>query len=101
VPGNTVHLLGSEVHSCLFSSSLSCNDDHDTFQVSKNPEGITADDLPADTTFPLVWTATLPNGTGQTGMSLTSRPGRRSATRSPHPWWTVSLGAVPRSRRRR
>src|SRR5699024_10814859 len=67
VIGTNVRVLGGEVHSYLFAGSIPCGEPQGTFQVSKDLDGITTDDLPAGTTFPLDWTATLPDGTSQAG----------------------------------
>ncbi|SKC61780.1 DUF5979 domain-containing protein [Krasilnikoviella flava] len=62
VIGRDVTLLGGEVHSFLFASTIPCGAPQGTFEVSKELDGITAGDLPDGTTFPVDWSATSPDG---------------------------------------
>jgi len=62
VIGRDVTLLGGEVHSFLFASTVPCGEPRGTFEVSKALDGIAAGDLPDGTTFPVDWTATSPDG---------------------------------------
>ncbi|GAB6939286.1 DUF5979 domain-containing protein [Isoptericola variabilis] len=62
VVGQDVTLLGGEVHSFLFAGTVPCGEPHGTFELSKELDGIAAEDLPEGTTFPVDWTATSPDG---------------------------------------
>lgn len=62
VIGQDVTLLGGEVHSFLFASTIPCGEPRGTFEVDKELDGIAAGDLPEGTTFPVDWTATSPDG---------------------------------------
>lgn len=95
--GNTVHLLGGEVHSYLFSSSLTCGEERGTFQVSKELAGISVDDLPDGMTFPLQWTATLPDSTTQTGTVQVPADGTAAGPIAlDRTWATFPAGTVVR-----
>lgn len=105
--GRNVTLLGGEVHSYLFSSTLPCGESRGTFQVMKNLEGISSADLPEGTTFPLGWTATLPDRSKESGTirvpadGTASGPTALDRTRLTFPVGTVvdfdelDPGAVP------
>ncbi|MFI2104550.1 DUF5979 domain-containing protein [Isoptericola sp. NPDC019693] len=62
VIGRDVTMRGGEVHSFLFAGTVPCGEPHGTFEVSKELDGIDADDLPDGTTFQVDWTATSPAG---------------------------------------
>lgn len=62
VMGRDVTLLGGEVHSFLFASTIPCGEPRGTFEVDKELDGITAGDLPEGTTFAVDWTATSADG---------------------------------------
>ncbi|MFE5335235.1 DUF5979 domain-containing protein [Isoptericola sp. NPDC056573] len=62
VVGQDVTLLGGEVHSFMFAGTVPCGEPHGTFELSKELDGIGADDLPDGTTFQVDWTATSPDG---------------------------------------
>jgi choice-of-anchor A domain-containing protein len=62
VIGRDVTLLGGEVHSFLFASTVPCGEPRGTFEAAKELDGIAAGDLPDGTTFAVDWTATSPDG---------------------------------------
>ncbi|MFC7876818.1 DUF5979 domain-containing protein [Isoptericola sp. NPDC057391] len=83
VIGRDVTLLGGEVHSFLFASTIPCGEPRGTFEVDKELDGIAAGDLPEGTSFPVDWTATSPDGevlgTGTLALPADGSPVRPTA----------------------